>query len=90
MGLDGAPRVPHHGAFRRAWPPFSQSKGKKTRQSSLCLFSLVVPKDDNNSAILFQKDCLSVFHIVGETAGLSSRKDFPLMQFFLFLKASLL
>lgn len=42
---------------------------KKMRQSGLYLFSIVMPKDYSNSAILFQKDCLAAFHTVGETAG---------------------
>lgn len=51
-------------------PSLTMKRGKKeTRQRGLCLFSIVVPKDYSNSAILFQKDCLAASHTVRETAG---------------------
>lgn len=69
-GLNGPPRVPHHRHSEGPGPlSHSEKEKKKTRQSGLCLFSIVMPKDYSNSAILFQKDCLAAFHTVGETAG---------------------
>lgn len=63
-------------------PSLTMKRGKKE--------TIVVPKDYSNSAILFQKDCLAASHTVRETAGSKLSEVLSLVQFLLFLKASLL